>query len=75
MECYRLGKYKAQQPRPRPILVKLRRTLDVNTILANKGSLSSPLIIKPDLSPEERAREAVLLKERWSLLQQGYKRK
>ena len=75
MDCYRLGKYKAQQPRPRPILVKLRRTLDVNTILANKGSLSSPLIIKPDLSQEERAREAVLLKERWSLLQQGYERK
>ena len=75
MDCYRLGKCKAQQPRPRPLLVKLRRTLDANTILANKGSLSSPLIIKPDLSPEERAREAVLLKERWSLLQQGYERK
>ena len=75
MDCYHLGKYKTQHPRPRPILVKLRRTLDINTILANKGSLSSPLIIKPDLSPEERAREAVLLKERWSLLQQGYERK
>jgi len=31
MDCYCLGKYKVQQPRP--ILVKLQRTLDVNTIL------------------------------------------
>ena len=49
--------------------------MDVNTILANKSSLPSPLIIKPDMSPQERAIESVLLKERWSLIKAGHNRK
>ena len=74
VDCHRLGKYKPQPSRPRPILVKFRSIIHVNQVLANKGSLSSPVFIKPDLSLEERAREAVLLKERWALLQKGYRR-
>ena len=68
VDCYRLGKFKVQPPRPRPILVKFRSVIHVNQVLANKRSLSTPVFIKPDLSPEERTREAVLLKERWELL-------
>ena len=49
--------------------------MDVNTILANKRSLSTPLIIKPDMSPQERAVESALLKERWSLINAGHNRK
>ena len=74
VDCYRLGKFKVQSPRPRPILVKFRSVIHVNQVLANKRSLSTPVFIKPDLSPEERTREAVLLKERWELLQKGYSR-
>ena len=73
VDCHRLGKYKPQPSRPRPILVKFRSIIHVNQVLASKGSLSSPVFIKPDLSPNERAREAVLLKERWALLQKGYR--
>jgi len=71
LDCY---KCKSQPSRPRLILVKFRSVIHVNQVLANKGSLSSPIFIKPDLSPDERAREAILLKERWALLQKGYGR-
>ena len=72
LDCYRL---ESQQTRPRPILVKLLRSIDVTAILANWWSLSSPLLIKPDMSPEERTTESTLLRERWSLIQAGNDRK
>ena len=75
LDCYRLGKFKSQLTRPRPILVKLQRSIDVTAILANRWSLSSPLLIKPDMSPDERTTESTLLRERWSLIQAGYDRK
>ena len=49
--------------------------MDVNSILANKSSLPSSLVIKPDMSPQERAIESALLKERWSLIKGGLDRK
>ena len=75
VDCFRLGKFKQNQSRPRPILIKLQRAMDVSAILANKKSLSSPFTIKPDMSSEERSIESLLLKERWSLLQSGHHRK
>ena len=70
-DVYRLGKFKPDPKRSRPILVKFIRAADASSILSKKGSLSRPLVIKPDLSPEERLRDSVLLKERWSLIQSG----
>ena len=75
LDCFRLGKFKPQQTRPRPILVKLNRAIDATSVLANRSSLKPPLFIKPDLSPAERATESILLKERWSLIQLGHSRK
>ena len=75
LDCFRLGKFKSQQTRPRPILVKLQRSIDVSAILANRWSLSSPFLIKPDMSPDERTIESTLLGERWSLIQAGHDRK
>lgn len=34
-DCFRLGGYKKDQTRPRPILAKLNRTVDVANILSN----------------------------------------
>ena len=68
LDCYHLGQFKVQHARPRPILVKLQRTIDANGILANRSSVSSPFLIKPDMSPVEHANESILLKERWSLI-------
>ena len=65
-DVYRLGRYNSNPTHPRPILVKFIRAADVSSILSKKGSLSHPLVVKPDLSPEERRRDSVLLKERWS---------
>jgi len=39
------------------------------------SKICGPIYIKPDLSPEERAKESILLKERWGLIQKGAERK
>lgn len=74
-DYFRLGKYDSSSSRPRPLLVKLLRRADVNTLLQNRSKLTSSLSLKPDLTPEERAIEALLMKERWSLIQKGTDRK
>lgn len=40
--------------------------------LSKISLFKSPIVIKPDLSQEERNIESVLLKERWSLTQSGF---
>ena len=74
-DCFRLGKYKRE--RSRPILVKLLRVCDVNSILANRRNLASTpnISIRPDLPPEQRKVEAILLKERYHLIQSGTDKK
>ena len=74
-DCHRLGHYKRDHSRPRPILAKLNRVLDVANILSNNSSYPSTISIKPDLSPEERSCESKLLAERWHLIQSGVDRK
>ena len=36
-DCFRLGKFRTQSTRPRPILVKLNRAVDVTTVLSNRA--------------------------------------
>ena len=73
-DCFRLGKYN-DNGSPRPILAKINRSADVSSILSKRGSLNKPISIKPDLSLEDRRLEAILLKERWSLIQSGTNRR
>ena len=72
LDCYHLGKCKSK---PRPILVKLQRVIDASSIFANRVQLSSPISIKPDISPAKLEIESTLLKERWSLIQAGHQHK
>ena len=74
-DLLRLGKYHDQSKNPRPILVKLNRTMDVTTLLTKARSLPKENKIKPDMTQEERLIESLLLKERWSLIQSGTERK
>ena len=69
-ECFRLGRYKENSTRPRPILTKLNST-DVISLLAYRGEFPEGVKIKPDRSPQERLCESLLLKERWKLIQAG----
>jgi len=69
-DTIRLGKYNPSG-RPRPLLVTLNRSSDVNSILLQRSKLKSPFVIKPDLSREARATESHLLKVRWSLMQKN----
>lgn len=73
-DCYWLGKFSPQETRPRPILVRMIRISDVSKILSKKRLLSRPYSIKPDMSREQRLVEAVLLQERWHLIQSGVAR-
>ena len=73
-DCYRLGKYRLLHKRPCPILIQLNRTSDVREILASRGSVQKPVVIKLDLSPEQRKCEATLMRERWALIQSGVDR-
>lgn len=70
-DCYRLGKYKQDAPHSRPILAVFTRAADVVSILSNRSKLTQSIVIKPDMSPAERADQATLLKERWHLIQSG----
>lgn len=74
-DLFRLGKYKSDNPKPRPLLVKFLRVTDVTNILKVKSQLKSPVYVKPDLTPEEQTKQSILLKERRSLIQKGTDRK
>lgn len=70
-DLFRLGKYRKDQKRPRPILVKFIRSADARAILSNSRNVKSPSYIKPDLPLATRKRDSALLKVRWNLVQQG----
>ena len=46
---FRLGKFNKKATRPRPILLKLHRTVHVRMILANRSKLKDPLKVRQDL--------------------------
>ena len=63
---------------PRPLLVKFNEVGDVMSILAKRKNLSQShpqVIIKPDMTQEQREIEYVLLKERKMLIDSGTHRK
>ncbi len=70
-ECFRLGKY--NEEKSRPLLIKLLRCIDVESVLAGRSQLATRpgITIKPDLSKQERAIQNLLLKERRSLISSG----
>ena len=74
-DCFRLGKYKEPNSRPRPVLVKMNRSIDVINLLAVHRNPPDHLTIKPDLSPEERELDSILMKVRWELIQSGQNKK
>ena len=73
-DCYRLGKFSPSSTRPRPILIKMIRASDVSKVMSKKHLLTRPHFLKQDMSREHRAVEAVLLKERWKLIESGVPR-
>ena len=62
-DCFRLGKYKPNASRPRPILIKFLRSLEATMALSKMSLFKAPVHIKPDLTQEERDIKSFLLKE------------
>ena len=73
-DCYRLGEFSPSNSRPRPILVKFIRVSDATGILSKRSGLTRPHVVKPDMPPEQRERDSVLMRERWRLIQSGVHR-
>ena len=65
------GKFKIAQERPRPIIVKFLCALDAKAVLSDHDNIPSSVLVKPDMSPEQRNIESKLLRERYKLIQQG----
>jgi len=74
-DCRRLGKFNSDTTNLRLILVSFLRSAGASMALSKISEFKRPNFIKPDLSPEERANESVLLKQRWALIQKGVERK
>ena len=74
-DCLRLGKYKAHSQRPRPLLIKLNRAMDVSSILSKRSDLPDGITVEPDMSIQEQLTERLLMKERWTLIQSGVNKK
>ena len=74
-DCIRLGKY--SDGRKRPLLVRLIRSCEAMHALSQGHKLSKRpgVFIKPDLSPEERSVQSLLLRERKILIDSGTDRK
>ena len=53
-DLYRLGRFDPEQSQPRPILVKFLCRINVTTILSNRNKVKKPIIIKADMSKDER---------------------
>ena len=70
-DFHRLGKYNTSNPKPRPILIKFLHTFDATSVLSKRSSVPRPILIKPVMTREERAIEAVYLRTRWQLAQNG----
>ena len=73
-DCFRLGKFKHDAQHPRPILIKFLRSTEATMALSKIAAFQSPVVIKLDLTPEERKIESFLLKEQWSLTQLGFEK-
>ena len=71
---YTIPKFKDNSARP--LLVKMTRPNDVQSILSGRRKLADMpgIRIKPDLSPEDRKVESLLLKERRSQINAGVDR-
>jgi len=63
-DCHRLGKFRETANKPKPILITFLCSGDASLALSKISSFKGQVLIKPDLSPEERSQEAVLLKQR-----------
>ena len=55
--------------------MKFIRISEVIRIISKARHIPKPYILKPDMSRSQRVRESVLLKERWTLIQNGISRK
>ena len=67
-DCFRLGKFKENATCPRSILIKFYRPLDAMSLLSTKSSLPNGIVLKPDMTQEERNTDSLLLQEHWHLM-------
>lgn len=70
-DCRRLGHFKRDSAKPRSLLVTLRSTVEVSTILSNCRRLSSPISIRPYLTLSEHKDRNLYLTQWRKLIDAG----
>ena len=73
--CHRLSKFSNGNYHHRPSLVMLNHSAEVNSILSKKKHLPTSIYIKPNINPDPRTIETILLKERRDLIYLGVEHK
>ena len=72
-DFHRLGKYNTSNPKP--ILIKFLHTFDATLVLSKRSSVPKQILIEPAMTREESVIEAVYLRTRWQLAQNGTNKK
>ena len=70
-DCRRLGRYRQNSSKPRPLLITLNSTFGVSNVLSKCHRLTSRVSIRPDLSFTERKERGLYLHERRKLIDTG----
>ena len=54
--CFRLGKFKKDQSRPCPLLLKLNQVIDVITVLSNRSPIKHKILLLNQICPLKRGK-------------------
>ena len=76
-DCFRLGKFKTENIRPRTLIVTFASVWDQRKVISQcfqLKSYSEKIFISPELSNEDKIKEKKLLNKRWQLIQSGVER-
>ena len=76
-DCFRLGKFKTENIRPRTLIVTFASVWDQRKVISQcfqLKSYSEKIFISPELSTEDKIKEKKLLNKRWQLIQSGVER-
>ena len=76
--CFRLGKFKTENKRPRTRIVTFASVWDQRKVMSQCSHLktySEKIFISPELSTIDKIKEKKLLNKRWQLIQSGVERK
>jgi len=77
-DCFRIGKYKAENKQPRKLLITFSSVWDRRKVVSNAYLLKDynhQIYISPELTAADKVTEKILMQKRWELIQSGTDKK